>query len=203
LEAGLQAALKATPDDYELLWRAARIRYFVADGQPNGDTKKRLAREAWDLAERAVKQNPKGVEASYYAAVSIGGYSQAVGILSALAEGLEGKFNERLDYAVKMNPDLDHGGPLIAKGRYYFELPWPKRDLGKSAQILQKAMEKHPESLRVYVYLAETQLDDGKPAEAKATIAKALSGSIAYDPAEGQRVKAMAKRLQGEKKELR
>ena len=203
LETAVQTALKATPDDYELLWRAARARYWVADGQPNGDTKKRLAKEAWDLSERALKKNPKGVEGSYFAALSIGAYSQAVGILSALAEGLEGKFNDRLDYAIKANPDIDHGGPLIAKGRYYFELPWPKRDLGKSTQILQKVVEKHPESLRAYVYLAETQLDDGKTAEAKATLAKALSGSVSYDPAEGQRAKGMARKLQGEKKELR
>ena len=28
--------------------------------------------------------------------------------------------------------------PLIAKGRYYFELPWPKRNLGKSADAVPR-----------------------------------------------------------------
>lgn len=203
LEQALQDAFKASPDDYGVLWRVARSRYWAADGLPNGDSKKKLGKEAWDLAERALKKNPKGTEASYYAAVSIGAYSQAVGILAALAEGLEGKFNDRLDYAIKVDGGYDHGGPLIAKGRYFFELPWPKRDLGKANQILQKVTEAHPEALRAYVYLAEAQLDDGKAALARETLAKAVSGAVSYDPAEGKRAKEMARKVQADKKELR
>lgn len=202
-DAALAEALKANPNDYALLWRAARMKYYIADGLPNGDARKRAGREAWDAAERALKANPKGVEASYYAAVSIGAYSEAVGILSALAEGLEGKFNERLDYAIKMNSTLDHCGPLMAKGRYYFELPWPKRDVAKSIQMFEKSIEKCPESLRGYVYLAESLVDDGKTKEAKEAIAKALNGSTAYDPVEGQHAKESAKKLVADKKDLR
>ncbi|HLL53890.1 MAG TPA: tetratricopeptide repeat protein [Myxococcaceae bacterium] len=203
LQASLDAALKATPDDYDLLWRASRLSYWVADGFPDGDQKKKLGRQGWDIAERALKKNPKGVEAAYFAACNIGAYSQAVGILSALAEGLEGKFNERLDFAMKANPGFDHGGPLIAKGRYFFELPWPKRDLDKSLALLKRATEQNPESLRSYVYLAETLLDMGKAKEAKETLAKAVNGPVTYDPPEAQRSKAMAKKLMTDKKELR
>jgi hypothetical protein len=197
-EAEMASALKANPDDYGVLWRAAQLKQWTADGATDRELKKRLGKEAWQLAESAIKKNAGSAEGHYLAAASIGAYSQAAGILNALAEGLEGKFNERLDAAIRLNPGLHHAGPLIVKGRYYFELPWPKRDLEKSAQWLQKAIEKDPAALRAYYYLAETQLKDGKAKQAKETIAKVINGSTAYDPAEARRVQGWAKKLQVE-----
>ena len=43
-----------------------------------------------------------------------------VGVLQALMQGFEGRFNERLEQALKMDPSYDNAGALIAKGRYYF-----------------------------------------------------------------------------------
>lgn len=192
MEKLLSEGLKAKPDDYGLLWRMSRLRYWQADGT-SGDKKKSLGKEGWDYGERAVKAKPSGAEGQYFSGISIGAYSQGAGILKALSEGLEGKFNERIDYAIKTAPDLDRGGPLIAKGRYYYELPWPKRSLGKSAELLKKVIEKHPENLRARLYLAETQLKDGDAKTAKETLAPVLSGSVAYDPPEGKRIQARAK----------
>lgn len=201
-EASLESAdkvirdgLKAFPDDYALLWRAARQRWWVADGTAAEKRKRQLAREGWNYAERAVKVKADGAEAKYYLALSIGAYSQAVGILKALSEGLEGKFNENLDYAMKHNEAFDRYGAHTAKGRYYWELPWPRRDLGKSKAELQKSIDKHPEHLRNYLYLAETLLKDGDAKAAKAAIDRVLAGSEAYDPPEARRVKAWARPL--------
>jgi len=123
----------------------------------------------------------------------MGNYSTAVGILKALGEGIESKFNERLDKAISLNDDIDLAGPLLAKGRYFYELPWPKRDLDKSKESLEKALKKHPENLRAWLYLADTQLKDGDAKKAKESIDKALNGSGAYDPPETKRVKALAR----------
>lgn len=188
-------ALKSYPKDYGILWRASRLYYWLADGSSDEKLRSTYGKQSWDLGERAVKANPQGVEGNYYCAIGLGTYSQGVGILSALSQGLEGKFNERLDAAIAKNPGYDHAGPLIAKGRYYYELPWPKRDLKKSAQTLQKAIATEPRALRAYLYLAQTQLKDGKEKEASATIAKVFSGSDAYDPPEARRIKAMARQV--------
>ncbi|MBI3184868.1 MAG: hypothetical protein HYZ28_22240 [Myxococcales bacterium] len=193
LEEAVSKALKAYPDDYGILWRAARARWWVADGAAER-LKKQLGKEAWLLGERAVKAKPDGAEGHYYAAIGIGAYSQAVGILKALSEGLEGKFLERLDKSIQMNPDLDAGGPLVVKGRYFFELPWPKRDLKKSRETLEMAVHQHPEGLRAYLFLAETLLADGQAKKAKEVIAEA-TGDVAYDPPEGRRVHALAKKV--------
>lgn len=194
-DAVIRDALKAFPSDYELLWRAARIRWWVADGLTDEKLKKQTAKEGWNYAKRAVEAKAQGAEGKYYTALNIGAYSQAVGILKALSEGLEGQFVENLDFAIKNNEPFDRYGGHTAKGRYHWELPWPKRDLGKSKAELQKSIDKQPEHLRNYYYLADTLLKDGDAKGAKVEIDKVLNGSDAYDPAEARRVKAWAKVL--------
>jgi hypothetical protein len=197
----LEAALAATPEDFELVWRLARVRHWQAEQTRDAKQKQLLGQQTWELGERARKLRPERVEGHFYAAVGIGSYSQAVGILKALTEGLEGKFNERLERALKLDPAYDRAGPLLAKGRYYYELPWPKRDLKKSASFFQQAAERYPEALRPRFYLAETLLADGEKTKANQLLLEVAQGGVAYDPAEGQLVQQWARRLQAKTEE--
>ena len=196
LDEALKKAVEATPEDYEVLWRAARIRNWQADGTTDAKVKKSLGKQVGELGDRARKVAPDRVEGHYFAALGIGAYSEAVGILTALGEGLESKFNERLDTALKIDAMYGRGGPLLAKGRYFYKLPWPKRDLTKSTSHFQKALAKHPEALRAWLYLAETLLADGEEKKAHEAILKVTQGSGGYDPAEAQRVKEWARPVQ-------
>ncbi|MBZ4400020.1 tetratricopeptide repeat protein [Myxococcus sp. AS-1-15] len=198
LEAELKAALSVTPDDFELVWRQARQLQWQADGAASEKLKKVLGRQTWDVAEKAVKLAPNRVEGHYFAAAGIGAYSQAVGVMKALGEGLEGKFNERLDAAIKLDSGFYGAAPLLAKGRYYYELPWPKRDLKKSAEYYEKAIQQHPEMLRAYYFLAETLLRDDKAKEARNAIQKVKQGSVVYDPPEGRRIQEWAKKVEAD-----
>lgn len=195
LDAALAEALKATPEDYELLWRLARLRYWQADGAAPGKRRETLARQGWDLAEKAVKVAPERVEGHYYAAVNIGAYSQAVGILSALAQGLEGRFNARVDKAMALDATYEHGGPWLAKGRYHYELPWPKRDLRRSAELYRKVLDKSPDRLRAWYYLAETLQAQGQPAKALEALGELDKRGVDSDPPEGRRVLGWARPL--------
>jgi tetratricopeptide (TPR) repeat protein len=196
MEDTLKKELQAAPEDYELLWRSARLLVWQADGAGDDRLKKVLGRQAWDICDRGVKVAPQRVECQYLGAAGIGVYSQAVGILKALKEGLEGKFNERLDAAIKIDPTFDSGAPWLAKGRYHYELPWPKRDLSESTKLYEKAIAKFPANLRAYYYLAETLLADDKAQKAKEAVEKVKQGSVAYDPAEGRRVQERAKAVE-------
>lgn len=194
LETLISGALKESPEDYGLLWRASRQKYWLSDALVIGEKlKKQVGKEGWMLGDRATKVNPNGPEGLYFAAIGMGSYSQAVGILKALGEGLEGEYNQRLDKAIKLGDDIDLAGPLVAKGRYYYELPWPKRDLDKSKELFAKAIARHPGNLRAHAYLAETLLKDGDAKAAKVEIDLVLKGSIDYDPPEARRVKEYAK----------
>jgi len=189
------AALAATPTDADVQYRLARATLWVADGEENADRKQKLGREVWDLGEKLVKARPTWVGGYYYAAAGIGVYSQAVGILRALGEGLEGKFNERLDKAIEMDSTFQHQMPLLAKGRYYFELPWPKRNLGKSANFYRRALAADPGNLRGMAWLAETLWRDGDVAGAKAQLARVQEGRLPDDPAEEARAKWIARKV--------
>lgn len=191
--AAIRDGLAAFPQDYGLLWRAARFRWWQADGEVVELTKRMRAKEGWGYARRAVAVDPSGPEARYYVALNIGAYSQAVGILKALTEGLEGQFVENLDLALKANEAFDRFGARRAKGRYYWELPWPKRNLAKSRAELEKAIASSPEHLRNDLYLAQTLLRDGDAKGAKARIDRVLAGSADWDPPEARRVKAWAR----------
>lgn len=193
----LEDGLKAHPNDYGLLWRASRHYYWLADGV-TGDQQKALGKQGWDFGDRAMKANPSGVEGVYFSGISLGAYSTGAGVVNAISQGLEGKFNERVDKAMKLAPEFNRGGPVVAKGRYHSQLPWPKRDLDKSAELLQKVIKKHPENLRAYLYLAETQLKDGEAKTAKETLSKVFAGSTAYDPPEARRVLSWARKVQAQ-----
>ncbi len=189
------AALAARPDDVERMFRLARATLWVGDGLENNDRKKQLGREVWDLGDRMAKAKPAWVGGHYYGAAGIGIYSQAVGILKALGEGLESKFNQRLDRAIEMDPRFQKEMPLIAKGRYYWELPWPKRNLGKSATWYRKALALDPNNLRATAWLAETLWSDGDVAGARAQLARVQEGHVPDDPAEEARVKSIASKI--------
>lgn len=201
-EALLADAVKQAPEDPQVLWRKARWLSWKADNT-SGDAKKALGKEAWALGDKIAKLAPDMAEGPYYGALGIGQYSEAAGIINALMEGLEGKFNERLDKAIQMNPALNNGGPMSTKGRYFWSLPWPKRDLKKSAEWLTRCLAQHPENLRARVFLAQTLLAEGKPKEALAHVEQALTAE-GKDPAEVARVRAMAKKVKAEiEKELK
>jgi hypothetical protein len=188
-------AARAHPDDFGTLWRAARIRLWAGDAEGDKDKKKALGQATWEYGDKAARAKPGAVEGYYFAAAGIGSYSQAVGILNALGQGLESKFNERLDKSINIDPKFVHAAPLAVKGRYFFELPWPKRNLGKSADWLKRAIALDANALRAMVWLAETQWKDGDKPAARATLARVEQGSVPDDGAEERRVKRMGKEV--------
>ncbi|MFL5321797.1 MAG: tetratricopeptide repeat protein [Myxococcaceae bacterium] len=196
LEAATRDALKSAPDDYEVLWRAARSMFWAADSNPTQDSKRKYGKEGWDLAERAIGLNGDRPEAYYYAAINIGAYGEGVGIWKALTGGLESKFLDRIDKAIHIDASTQMSGPLLAKARYYHQMPWPKRDLGRAEKLYKQAVENNPENLRAWYYLAQTQLKAGNAKDANDSMKQVWQRGVSYDPAEGNRIKSWGKRTQ-------
>lgn len=188
------AALAAAPSDYGVLWRAARVRVTESEQptQPPAE-RSRLGKEAYDLAERAIAANPNDVAGHYWAVLGIGNYAQGIGVLRALASGIEGKLKRPLERATALDERYDHGGVPVIWAAYYMELPWPRRDRRKAAQQLRRALEINPDNLRARLYQARLAIDQDRPAEARERLAEIAAASVGkYDPPEERRVKQEA-----------
>jgi len=120
------------------------------------------------------------LKGNYYYALSLAQYSIGISIVKALLKGLAPDYERHLEKALAINKEYDYGGPLRAMGRYWYRLPWPKRDLEKSIDYLEASIEIAPHSIRGYVYAAESYLRDGDKDRAEVALQKALS--IESDP---------------------
>ena len=185
--------LSEDPRSFEANWRLSALLNWEANAPGlDGDAKAALARKAWDAAEKAVAARPDDVRGHYNAAVGIGLYSEGAGIISALSQGLEGKFRDHAQAALRIDKDYLDGAPQVLWGRYFFKLPWPKRDVGQATRILTEAVRTHPNNLRAKLFLADCYADEDHIAEGKQLAQQVLAARNAEDAPDEKRVKAQA-----------
>lgn len=197
LKAKLGAAEKRAPGDYGVLWRQARLYFWLAD-DPNLEKgeKSRLGKIAWDYGDRATQANPKGVEGWNFAAAGMGNYALGIGIISALRQGIEGKFKERLSRAEEIEPGFENGAIQTAWGRFWYELPWPKYSAKRSREALQESLRRNPDNVRAHVYLADLYFKEDEPEKARSEVEKALAKPPGrYDPPEERRWQDVARKM--------
>ena len=191
------STLARAPNDYGVLWRAARLYYWLSDDPlVTNEQRSKWGEQGWDLAEHAITLNPNDAAGHYWAAVCMGSYALGLGIMKALAKGMEGKFKDRLKRAGELNPAYQHGSIDVAWGRYYDKLPWPKRDRAKAQEIFGKVLAANPNNLRAKVYLAQSLAEDDRPADGKKLldeVAAAQPGK--YDAPDERRAKTLGARL--------
>jgi tetratricopeptide (TPR) repeat protein len=192
----LKAAEKIAPDNYGVLWRLARYYFWVSDDPTIPDEEKsRLGKIGWAYGDRATVANPKRVEGWFWAALDLGNYSLGIGIVTALFQGLEGKYIERLRRAESINPGYEYGNVQCAWGRFFYVMPWPKYDAKKSESHFNKAIEMNPNNVRAHVWLAELYHEEDEDEVATALLKQALAIPINYDPPDQRRYRARAKVL--------
>jgi cytochrome c-type biogenesis protein CcmH/NrfG len=126
----------------------------------------------------------------------MGNYALGIGVISALRQGIESKFKERLSRAEQIEPGFQNGAIQTAWGRFWYELPWPKYSERRSRQALDAALARNPDNVRARVYLAELNLKEDEPGYARLDLAKALAKPPGqYDAPEERRWQAEARRL--------
>lgn len=178
--AALEAARTADPENHKVRYNLARFYYWKAIGS-TGDTKGEWAQKSWDEAKEAKRIRPGAVEGWYWAAAAIGQYSNAMGIGTAVKDGLGDKFKTNAQKAIDINATHDEGGPLRALGRFHSQLPWPLQDLEASRSLLTKATGVSRSGVNLY-FLGDTELMDDNTDEARALFTECA----ALDPAESK-----------------
>jgi len=191
------AALAQAPNEFAVLWRAARIRFSEAREQRRtSDERERLGKESYELAQRATKAAPGAVEGYYWGALGVGSYGQAMGAMRAMANGIQGKFIGMLERAQTIDVRYDHGGIPTTWAAYHLALPWPKRDRKKAAEECRLALSINPANLRARFYLARIAADQDRKGEAAALLDEIARAPVGrYDPPEERSVKREAAEL--------
>ncbi|HET6284299.1 MAG TPA: hypothetical protein VFH73_25305 [Polyangia bacterium] len=193
----VSTVLQQAPSDYDVLWRAARVFFWLSDDPAvAGAERSKWGKQGWDLAERAVTARPNDVAGHYYAAICMGNYALGLGIMKALSMGLEGKFKERLKRAGELDARYDHGSISLAWGGFYDKLPWPKRDRAKAQQHMLHALAINPHSLRARVFLAGSLMNSDRPRDAKTLLDEVAGAPVGrYDAPEERRAKQLGAAL--------
>jgi hypothetical protein len=188
-------AVEASPKSFDANWRQAALLSWSADGASEGtDLKAQLGKSAWGAADRAIAARPDDGRGYYYAAVGVGLYSEGIGILTALREGIEGKFRDYIQTALRIDKDFLDGAPQVVWGRYFYKLPWPKRDVRRAIEVLSACAKEHPRNLRAKLYLADALDDEGNKADAKKLIGEITDAPVSGDQPEERRIKALARK---------
>lgn len=193
----LEEAERLAPDDYGVLWRLARLEFWLADDPAVKDEEKsRLGKRAWEYGERAIAAGPDRVEGYQYAAAGMGNYGLGIGVLKALRLGIEKKVKDRLSRAERIDPAFEHGAIQTAWGRLWFKLPWPKYDAGKSERALLAALRQNSDNVRARVYLADLYRKEGHAREADEQLRRALAAPPGrYDAPEERRWQQVAQEM--------
>lgn len=192
----LEEGVKKYPKSYDLWWRLSRAYWWRGDGADDTKVKSAWGKKGKDAGDKARALEPKKVEGHYFAAISTGAWAQGMGIAKALWKGVDGKFRRRLERALEIEPKKDCGGPMLSKGRYFYELPWPKYDGDASIEWLQKVLAACPKNPRAHLFLAQTLHKEDREDEAREHLQKALSlaPSEYWDPPEVRRVHRWAEK---------
>ncbi|HOJ14150.1 MAG TPA: tetratricopeptide repeat protein [Deltaproteobacteria bacterium] len=179
-------ALEADPKSYEAAWKAARSyrEYANEAKKKNVANWKSICKEYGKLGmkygEKAIALNPNGVEGNFWFGCSVGNYSDAVSVLTALKEGLKDKTQKSFEKSYQLNKMYVDGGPMKALGRFWFVLPWPLQDKKLSLQHLREFQKSFPNDPEGQVFLAEVLLKTGDKDEAKVLLQKASQSSDKY-----------------------
>ena len=180
------AVMQAEPDNFDAAWRLARATRWLALTSSKDEAKRRLATKAMKWGQRAIKLRPDRVEGHFYYMMAIGEYGGTLSIPRALYEGIGGKFEQSGFRAYEIDRGFEDGEVITALGRFYFVLPWPKRDLAKSRSFLEEGARKHPQILMNFVYLAELEYEEGQPDKARAALERVLQPAAPVSRSEEQ-----------------
>ncbi len=177
----LKSGLEANPEDYDLLYRYARINFWVADSSDNKDIKAKHGKEGYQAGLKATSIKPERVEGYFWGVASLGMYSEGIGILRSIKEGNKGKFEDMLNKALKIDKTYEGGGPIRTQGRFLARLPWPMKNTKKGLKLLNECIALNKKVIRAMYYKAEILFDDGEYQQSKELLNKIIKEDFSGD----------------------
>ncbi|MBS0014753.1 MAG: hypothetical protein KFF46_12380, partial [Desulfobacterales bacterium] len=164
-----EQVLEDDPDNFEFNWKCARAcRYYGDLAQKREidgwkDICAEYGKKGMKYAARARELKPDKPNGYYYYGLCVGTYSDGVGLITALKEGLKNKTQENLQKAYEMDKDFENGGPIVALGRFWQVVPWPYNDKDRALELYREFQQtghfKTSHGVPGHVYMAEILMD--------------------------------------------
>jgi tetratricopeptide (TPR) repeat protein len=186
--------LQSNPRDFEAAWKLARARYWLGGRAPEAERKGLL--EAGIAAGRAAAAlEPKRPEGHFWIAANMGALAESFGLRQGLK--YRGDIKDELLVVLKIDPGYQQGSADRALGRWYFKVPGLFGGSNKkSEEHLRKSLTYNPNSSSSHFFLAETLIDMGRNADARAELQRVIDGPTDPDWApEDREFKEKARRL--------
>jgi predicted Zn-dependent protease len=205
--AQVDAALAAAPRDFEVLWRASRVRLLQGDAQPEkSKAQDKLYREALALAERSIKANPAAPDGYLRRAAANGKVALFSGVLDAADYVIQTRDDVDKVIAMRGVPPLTLASAHYILGRTHLKLtdtPRPLRmplglGFGNAADALthlKRATELRPGFVMFQLEYARALLANDRTADAR-TVLQQLASLTNQEPGDDQRKQEGAALLQ-------
>ena len=161
----VERALKDKPDDYDLLWRAARSYYYTADGAAARDRLQYYNRGI-AVGSRAVDLRTDGVQGHFWLAANYGGYCREKGGLPAFKTVK--KVRDGMEAVLRLNDRYEEGSAYVALGEIDRQLPKLfGGDDKRAVTRLEQGLKIVPQNLEMKLALAEAYLDTNRKTDAR------------------------------------
>lgn len=182
----LQAAELREPDAELLRRKAKQLAQQISDTQSTSE-KRRLGREAVELAERAVALDPNNADARLALAVCYGRLAQYESPRTKME--LSRRIEQEAREAARLNPRLDYAWHVL--GRWHYEVAslnpalravaqivygrLPDASLEQAAEYLERAQKLGPPRVVHHVELGRVYLALGRTEEGRRQIERGLA----------------------------
>jgi tetratricopeptide (TPR) repeat protein len=161
----IERALASNGNDYQWLWRAARVYYFVGDQAPKSE-KVSYFEKGIDVGLRAVAAQPNAVEGHFWLGVNYGGYSDQKGVFKALAT--VSKIRSEMETVLRLNDRYQDGGAYLALGEMDRQLPRiVGGNMNRAIQRLEQGVSVAPANLEIKLALGQAYEEKGRKEDAR------------------------------------
>ena len=170
--ATLTRALVTDAHNYQVLWRAARAYYQVGDDASNRE-KQRYFERGIEMGQRAVAQQPAGVEGHFWLAANYGGLSEIRGIWQAFQ--MVKRVRTEMETALRLQPDYEDGSAYRALGEIARQLPGVLGgNLQRAIAYFEQGLRVAPQNMGLKLALARAYLEAGQREASQRLLAEIL-----------------------------
>ena len=170
--ATLTRALVTDAHNYQVLWRAARAYYQVGDDASDRE-KQRYFERGIEMGQRAVAQQPAGVEGHFWLAANYGGLSEIRGIWQAFQ--MVKRVRTEMETALRLQPDYEDGSAYRALGEIARQLPGVLGgNLKRAIAYFEQGLRVAPQNMGLKLALARAYLEASQREASQRLLAEIL-----------------------------